>query len=114
MLFTIFIIVAILLGLALVGLGINILFRKNGKFPETHIGKNKAMKDRGIHCANTTDRLDGKTINLSICNRNKVQTTFQPLACRSSIRHFRSLPLGCSNRIVASLPSVKAGKELKS
>ena len=47
MLFTIFIIVAILLGLALVGLGINILFRKNGKFPETHIGKNKAMKDRG-------------------------------------------------------------------
>ena len=111
MLFTIFIIVAILLGLALVGLGINILFRKNGKFPETHIGKNKAMKDRGIHCANTTDR---KTINLSICNRNKAQTTFQPLACRSSIRHFRSLPLGCSNRIVASLPSAKAGKELKS
>ena len=105
MLFTIFIIVAILLGLALVGLGINILFRKNGKFPETHIGKNKAMKDRGIHCANTTDRL---------CNRNKAQTTFQPLACRSSIRHFRSLPLGCSNRIVASLPSAKAGKELKS
>ena len=43
MLFTIFIIVAILLGLALVGLGINILFRKNGKFPATHIGKNKAM-----------------------------------------------------------------------
>ena len=42
MLFTIFIIVAILLGLALVGLG----------------SKNKAMKDRGIHCANTTDRLD--------------------------------------------------------
>ena len=34
MLFTIFIIVAILLGLALVGLGINILFRKNGKFPK--------------------------------------------------------------------------------
>ena len=113
MLFTIFIIVAILLGLALVGLGINILFRKNGKFPETHIGKNKAMKDRGIHCANTTVST-GKTINLSICNRNKVQTTFQPLACRSSIRHFRSLPLCCSNRIVASLPSVKAGKELKS
>ena len=56
MLFTIFIIVAILLGLALVGLGINILFRKNGKFPETHIGKNKAMKERGISCAATTDR----------------------------------------------------------
>ena len=78
MLFTIFIIVAILLGLALVGLGINILFRKNKIYQryiswgfrynisensidiiyKTHIGKNKAMKDRGIHCANTTDRLD--------------------------------------------------------
>ena len=112
MLFTIFIIVAILLGLALVGLGINILFRKNGKFPETHIGKNKAMKEFIVPTPPTVST--GKTINLSICNRNKVQTTFQPLACRSSIRHFRSLPLGCSNRIVASLPSVKAGKELKS
>ena len=47
MLFTIFIIVAILLGLALVGLGINILFRKNGKFPETHIGKKQSHERPG-------------------------------------------------------------------
>lgn len=58
MLFTVFIIVLILLGIALVGLGITILIKKNGKFPETHIGRNKAMKDRGINCANTTDRLE--------------------------------------------------------
>ena len=58
MLFTIFIIVAILLGIALIGLGITMLIKKNGKFPETHIGKNKAMKERGINCANTTDRLE--------------------------------------------------------
>lgn len=58
MLPTIFIIVVILLGLALVGLGLTMLIKKNGKFPETHIGKNKAMKERGIHCANTTDRLE--------------------------------------------------------
>lgn len=58
MLLTIFIIVVILLGLALVGLGLTMLIKKNGKFPETHIGKNKAMKERGIHCANTTDRLE--------------------------------------------------------
>lgn len=56
MFLTIFIIVVILIGLSLIGLGISILVRKNGKFPETHIGKNKAMKDRGITCANTTDR----------------------------------------------------------
>lgn len=58
MFITIFIIVLILLGLALVGLGLTMLLKKNGKFPETHIGKNKAMKDRGINCANTTDRLE--------------------------------------------------------
>lgn len=58
MLLTVFIIVVILLGIALIGLGITMLIKKNGKFPETHIGKNKAMKDRGIHCANTTDRLE--------------------------------------------------------
>lgn len=54
----IFVIVLILLGLALIGLGISLIVKKNGKFPEIHIGKNKAMKDRGIHCANTTDRME--------------------------------------------------------
>lgn len=58
MLLIVFIITIILLGLALVGLGITMMVKKNGKFPDTHIGKNKAMKDRGIHCANTTDRLE--------------------------------------------------------
>lgn len=56
MFITLFIITVILIGLSLVGLGINILLKKGGKFPETHIGKSKAMKDRGITCANTTDR----------------------------------------------------------
>ena len=41
MLFTIFIIVAILLGLALVGLGINILFGKTGNFPKQISAKTK-------------------------------------------------------------------------
>jgi len=60
MLLTVFIIVVILLGIALVGLGITMLIKKNGKFPQIHIGKNKAMQDRGIHCANTTDYLERK------------------------------------------------------
>ena len=67
MLLTVFILVSILLGIALAGLGITMLIKKNGKFPETHIGKNKAMKERGIHCANTTDRLERqnyKPVNL--------------------------------------------------
>ena len=58
MLVVIFVITFILLGIALVGLGITILIKKNGTFPETHIGKNKEMKKRGIYCANTTDRME--------------------------------------------------------
>ncbi len=60
MLITIFIIVVILLGISLIGLGIGILWKKEGGFPEIHIGRNKAMKDRGITCANTADRQERK------------------------------------------------------
>lgn len=70
MLLTVFIIVALLLGLALAGLGITILIKKNGKFPETHIGRNKAMKERGIHCANTTDRLERQNYKPIDINRS--------------------------------------------
>lgn len=32
------------------------LFIKGGKFPNTHIGASRAMKDRGITCATSQDR----------------------------------------------------------
>ena len=53
-----FIIIAVIIGLAFLGLGISTFFSKKKKFPDTHIGKNKAMKERGISCAATTDRLE--------------------------------------------------------
>lgn len=55
MLIKLFIIVLILVGLSLIALSIGILLRRGGRFPEIHIGRNRHMKDRGIHCANTTD-----------------------------------------------------------
>lgn len=39
-----------LLGIAFLGFALNILIRKNGKFPETSISKNKALRDKGITC----------------------------------------------------------------
>ena len=51
-----FIIIAVIIGLAFLGLGISTFFSKKKKFPDTHIGKNKAMKERGISWAATTDR----------------------------------------------------------
>lgn len=53
MLVKLFIIVLILVGLSLVALSIGILLKRG--FPETHIGRNRRIKEKGIHCANTTD-----------------------------------------------------------
>lgn len=44
-------IVSALLGLCFLGLGVNVFFRKNGKFPETEIERNREMRRRGIYCA---------------------------------------------------------------
>lgn len=45
------IISAVILIPSLAFLSIRILFKENGRFPETHISRNKAMRDRGIKCA---------------------------------------------------------------
>lgn len=47
---------SILLVLAILLLGVKVFFKKNGKFPNTHIGGNKAMQERGIGCATSQDR----------------------------------------------------------
>lgn len=41
---------AIFIGIGFIGLGINILFRKGRKFPETSVGKNKKMRELGLNC----------------------------------------------------------------
>ena len=44
--------------LVVVGLAIQTLFKKGGKFPDTHIGSNKFMKDNGVTCAQTFDKME--------------------------------------------------------
>ncbi|MDL2223317.1 hypothetical protein LJB98_04370 [Bacteroidales bacterium OttesenSCG-928-M11] len=44
-------------------LGIRIFFTKGGRFPDTHVGHNKAMKERGIKCAQTQDYQERKKKN---------------------------------------------------
>lgn len=51
LLFTIF-----LVGLCVIGLCFNIIFRKDGKFPETEIENNKEMRKRGIQCAKMEEK----------------------------------------------------------
>ncbi len=49
-----------LMGIVFVLMSIRILLQKNGKFPNTHIGGNKALNDKGIYCATTQDKLARK------------------------------------------------------
>ncbi len=43
----------ILIAFAFIGLGINIFFKKDGKFPETGVGHNPEMRKLGLSCAKT-------------------------------------------------------------
>lgn len=52
----IFIISIAFIGLAFIALGVNIFFTKNGKFPETEIGKNAHMRELGISCTKCDER----------------------------------------------------------
>ncbi len=57
----VFLIVALLLGIAIALLAINIILRKNGTFRSQDIGASKAMRDRGIHCYRTQDKLEQRS-----------------------------------------------------
>ena len=37
-------------------LAIKIIIKKNGRFPNTHVGGNKAMRKRGIKCVQSQDK----------------------------------------------------------
>ena len=50
----------VLMAIVFMLMAIGILIKKNGRFPNTHIGGNKALNDKGIYCATTQDKLARK------------------------------------------------------
>lgn len=60
-----FVVSAILLIIGVLILGFKIFFIKNGEFPNIHIGGNKGLKEKGVHCATTQDREAQKSKSLS-------------------------------------------------
>ena len=52
----IFIAALIFVALCVFGLCFNIIFRKDGKFPETEIENNREMRKRGIQCAKMEEK----------------------------------------------------------
>ena len=47
-----------IVGIAVLLLGVKVFFTKDGRVPNTHVSGNKAMRDRGIFCVQTQDRME--------------------------------------------------------
>ncbi|MBO4577715.1 MAG: hypothetical protein J5688_03285 [Paludibacteraceae bacterium] len=50
------IISVVILGLAILGMCVRIILKKNGTFHSQDVGQSKAMRDRGIGCTRSQDR----------------------------------------------------------
>lgn len=62
----VFLVTLAIVALCVIGLCFNIIFRKNGRFPDTEVSSNKEMKKLGIRCAKEEEmrlwgRKHGKT-----------------------------------------------------
>ena len=61
-----FLLILSVVEVAVLLLCIRILLKRNGTFHSQHIGQSKAMRDRGIHCAQATDRIEhASTLNVT-------------------------------------------------
>lgn len=49
-------ITVLIVAICIVLLGVKVFFVKGGKFPSGHVSGNKAMRERGIGCAQSQDR----------------------------------------------------------
>ena len=52
----VFLLTTAFVAICMVLLAITILIKKNGRFPNTHVGGSKAMRQRGIKCVQSQDR----------------------------------------------------------
>ena len=48
----------VIMALVFAGFGLQMLVKKRGKFPNTHVGSNAYMKANGVTCAQTYDKIE--------------------------------------------------------
>lgn len=46
----------LIIAISIALLAITVIIKKNGRFPNTHVGGNKAMRKRGIKCVQSQDK----------------------------------------------------------
>lgn len=61
----------LIIAISIALLSITIIIKKNGRFPNIHIGGNKNMRKRGIKCAQSQDRDARKTNPMAVKETNK-------------------------------------------
>ena len=52
-------------------LAIKVIIKKNGRFPNTHVGSSKAMRKRGIKCVQSQDRDARKESPMAVKERRE-------------------------------------------
>jgi hypothetical protein len=62
--FKLFLVILAILLPAILLMGYRVFFTKSGKFPNTHVEGNKAMRQRGIGCVKSQDRAEQKRKNI--------------------------------------------------
>lgn len=72
---TVFLLTIALVGLAVAGMAITMLVKKGGKFPNTHVSGNKYLKQNGVYCSQTQDRLEQLNSKKKVAFKN---VTFVP------------------------------------
>jgi hypothetical protein len=56
--------------IAVTALAVRILFKKGGKFPNTHVSGNKHLRELGIYCAQTQDRIEQRKFKKEVDYKN--------------------------------------------
>lgn len=60
-----FILCLLVVGIAVLLLSIRIILQRNGRFPNTHVGGQKALRDKGISCHTSQHRDTQRQQNLA-------------------------------------------------
>jgi hypothetical protein len=48
----------VLIAIGVLGLAIQVIFKKTHEFPDYHVGHNKEMKNLGVTCMQTQDKIE--------------------------------------------------------
>lgn len=57
-----FVLTLVIVLISIVLLGVRVFFIKKGKFPNSHVGGNKALNKKGVYCVQTQDYMEYNNI----------------------------------------------------